>query len=69
MCFVGFCFDLLFNLCAVCMSDLLSIYKEPGSRGAVTLSNPNTFLGNSCRFVFLVAPPANSSVLQEAVLH
>lgn len=55
----GFCSVLvdfvLFNLCAVCMNKLLSIYKEPGSRGAITLSDPNTFLDNNCHPLFPVA--------------
>lgn len=45
-----FCFVLL-NLCAVCMNELLSISKEPGSEGAITLSDPNTSLDNSCHLV------------------
>lgn len=31
----------LFNLCAVCMNKLLSVYKEPGPGGAITLSDPS----------------------------
>lgn len=52
-CFSRFCF-ILFNLCAICMNELLSIYKEPGSGGAITLTDPNTFLGSSCHLLFPV---------------
>lgn len=62
----GFCFVLvdfvLFNLCAVCMNKLLSIFKEPGSGGAITLSDPNTFLDNSAIPCFQLPLQANGSV-------
>lgn len=36
--------SVLFNLCAVFMNELLSIYKEPGSGGAIALSNHGQLL-------------------------
>lgn len=51
--FCKFCF-VLFNFCAVCMNELLSIFREPGSGGAITLSDPNTFLDISCHLLFPV---------------
>lgn len=51
--FCTLCF-VLFNLCAVCMNELLSIFREPGSGGAVPLSDPNPFLDISCHLSFPV---------------
>ena len=66
---VFFCFStflfILFNLCAVCVSGLLSIYKEPGSGSAIALSDPIMFLGHSCLSCFRLLLPADGSVLAE----
>lgn len=66
---VFFCFStflfVLFNLCAVCVSGLLSIYKEPGSGSAIALSDLIMFLGHSCLSCFWLLLPADGSVLAE----
>lgn len=66
---VFFCFStflfVLFNLCAVCMSGLLSVYKEPGSGTAIAVSDLNMFLGHSCLSRFQSFLPADGTVLAE----
>lgn len=64
---VFFCFStflfVLFNLCAVCMSGLLSIYEESGSGTATALSDLSMFPGHSCLSHFQSLLPADGSVL------